>query len=299
MTGPQAPEAADVILRVDKPVGPTSHDVVTAARRALGIRRIGHSGTLDPFASGLLLLCVGRATRLAEYLLDLPKMYRAVLRLGAATDTGDPTGEVTATSPAWRELTQADVGRALSQYVGPLLQIPPAYSAKKVAGERMYRRARRGEATVLAPVPVEIHSLEARGVALPDVELDVVCSTGTYIRALARDLGETLGCHGHLASLRRLRIGPHTVDTAVPLAALGDAAARQSATVSMATAVSHLPVVELDSAATMRLVHGLPVPAPKPVATAGPVAIVQGDRLIAVAASVGDRLRPRKVFADA
>src|SRR3954470_7378446 len=190
--------APNGVLPVDKAVGPTSHDAVAAVRRALKTREVGHTGTLDPFASGLLLVCVGRATRLAEYLTGLPKTYVATMRLGEATDTDDLTGEVIHSSDAWRSLSKDAIADALRAQVGTIQQLPPSYSAKKVAGERLYAAARRGETVERKPVAVTIHSIRVLGIDLPDVEFEVECGAGTYIRAIARDTGAALGVGGHL-----------------------------------------------------------------------------------------------------
>ncbi|HKP75239.1 MAG TPA: tRNA pseudouridine(55) synthase TruB, partial [Longimicrobiaceae bacterium] len=211
------------VLPVDKPVGPTSHDVVGAVRRALGTRQVGHAGTLDPFASGLLLVCVGSATRLAEYLTGLPKTYLATMRLGETTDTDDLTGEVIRASDAWRALSPEAVEAALAAQVGTIPQLPPTYSAKKVEGERMYAAARRDQEVERTPVPVTIYSIRMLSCDLPEVEFEVECGAGTYIRAIARDVGDELGVGGHLRALRRTRSGPHAAARAVPVDALGDA----------------------------------------------------------------------------
>ncbi len=291
-----SPSPADGVLPVDKPVGPTSHDIVDAARRALGTRRVGHTGTLDPFASGLLLLCVERATRLAEYLSGLPKTYIATVRLGTTTDTDDRTGETMSTSEGWRELDGRSVEQALAGFVGPLRQVPPAYSAKKVGGERMYRRARRGERVELAPVAVQIHRIEVLGLDLPDVEFEVECSSGTYVRALARDLGEALGTGAHLTALRRTRIGPHDVAGAVPADALGSAVTVGRAWLSPAVALAHLPAAEVDAGAAAEIVHGAAVDAPEGTPASGIVAVTHAGSLLAVAEAAGGLLHPRKVF---
>src|SRR5690606_22555749 len=160
----------------DKPAGPTSHDVVRVARRHLGVRRIGHAGTLDPFASGLLLLCVGRATRLVEYLHERDKVYEAVARLGVRTETDDPDGDVLATSDAWPSLGAEAVRSALSELEGTRPQRPPAYSAKKVGGRPAHRRVRAGEVVDLPAVPVTIDRIDQVRVTLPDVSFRVRCS---------------------------------------------------------------------------------------------------------------------------
>ncbi|MGH7555412.1 MAG: tRNA pseudouridine(55) synthase TruB, partial [Longimicrobiales bacterium] len=180
------------VLPVDKPAGPTSHDVVIAARRALRTRRIGHTGTLDPFASGLMLLCVGTATRIAQYLTGLPKTYRAVIRFGTATATDDRTGEPVAVSESWRSLNAPLVREALVTLTGDVMQIPPIFSAKKVGGVAMHRLARRGNAPVPQPTPVRIDRIELIDLDLPDATIEIDCSAGTYVRAVARDAGATL-----------------------------------------------------------------------------------------------------------
>jgi tRNA pseudouridine55 synthase len=284
------------ILPVDKPEGPTSHDIVIRARRALHERRIGHTGTLDPFASGLLLLCIGRATRLAEYLTGLDKTYHATARLGASTDTDDRTGRVLAASDAWRGLTVAQVEEAARSLAGPQLQVPPVYSAKKVDGERMYQRARRGAAVELPPVPVIVHRIEVLGLDLPDVELEVECSSGTYIRALARDLGARLGTGAHLTTLRRTRVGGLGVAGALPVERLDDPDAVAGAWLAPADALAHLARVELGEPQASDIGHGVAVTAPADAPSEGTVVVVEEGALIAIAESVDGMLRPVKVF---
>jgi len=288
------------VLPVDKPEGPTSHDVVALARRALGTRRIGHTGTLDPFASGLLLLCVGRATRLAEYLVGLPKTYVATVRLGTVTDTADPTGEVIGRSEGWRDLDEETILAAFAGQLGRIRQLPPAFSAKRVRGERAYDRARRGETVELAPVEVEISRLDVLRIELPDIDFEVECSSGTYVRAIGRDVGEALGVGGHLTRLRRMKIGQHDVDAAVPVAKLDDPDAVRAAWLEPLAAVAHLPRLEVDGEALGRLRHGGAIAvhgeAPPPRA---PVAIVHRGALAAIGEVDRGRVRPRKVFHDA
>lgn len=248
--------AGDFVLPVDKPEGPTSHDVVATARRALGIRRIGHTGTLDPFASGLLVLCVGRATRLSQYLSGLDKSYVAEARLGIETDTLDRDGAVVAESDGWSGLELEVVEAALSSLVGDVEQVPPQFSAKKVAGEAMYRKARRGERVALAPVSVTVHEIELVAVRLPTVRFAVRCTTGTYIRAIARDLGARLGVGAHLTELRRISIGRFRVAAAVSLDELADEQRVARALVAPIDAVGHLARVEVDAETAERLRHG-------------------------------------------
>jgi tRNA pseudouridine55 synthase len=206
------------LLLIDKPAGVTSFDVVRQVRRALGVRKIGHLGTLDPFATGLLPLCLKEATKLVPYLMPEPKTYRAQVRLGVTTDTQDSTGQVVAFSEAMP--TPEEVYRAAAGFVGEVTQVPPSYSAVHCRGERAYRRARRGEVVDLAPRTVTVHELTVEGVAMPEVTLTVRCSPGTYIRTLAQDLGDALGCGAHLVALRRLAMGPLLVEEALPLARL-------------------------------------------------------------------------------
>lgn len=287
------------VLRVDKAEGPTSHDVVAMARRALRVRRIGHTGTLDPFASGLLLLCIGWATRIAEYLVGLPKTYLAVARLGEVTDTDDRTGTVMEATDAWRALTEDRIEEAFHALIGRIRQVPPRYSAKKVAGERMYRSARRGEEVRAEAVEVEIHSLDVLSIELPFVRFRVECSSGTYVRAIARDVGHALGVGAHLTELRRTRIGTHDVAGAVPSDALTDESALRTAWLTPLEALSHLPVVELSAADAGRIAHGMSIVPPPGAITSGTVALAREGQLLAVADAHPDRLSPRKVFSSA
>ncbi|HST60644.1 MAG TPA: tRNA pseudouridine(55) synthase TruB [Longimicrobium sp.] len=285
------------ILPVDKPVGPTSHDAVSAVRRGLRTRQVGHTGTLDPFASGLLLVCVGAATRLAEYFAPLPKTYVATMRLGQATNTDDHTGEVISTSDAWRDVTREGVEAALAEQVGEIQQVPPAFSAKKVDGQRMYDVARRGGEVDLPPVAVTIYAIRVLSMDLPDVAFEVECGSGTYIRAIARDVGAALGVGGHLRELRRTRIGPHDVERAVSMDGLGDAERVAASMISPADALSHLPRVIADAAGETEIRHGRTLPAPGELHVTGPVAIVSaGGGLLAVGESAEGIVRPRKVF---
>jgi tRNA pseudouridine55 synthase len=214
------------LLLVDKPGGMTSHDVVARARRALSVRKVGHAGTLDPMATGLLVLGVGAATRLLGHVGGTDKTYEATIRLGQATVTDDREGEVLTTTPA-AHLTDDAVRSALAAQTGPLLQVPSSVSAVKVAGRRSYDRVRAGEEVELAPRAVTVHELTVHAIGRPtpdlvDVEVTVRCSAGTYVRAIARDAGAALGVGGHLTALRRTASGPFTVAQA---ASVEDAAA--------------------------------------------------------------------------
>lgn len=281
------------VLPVDKPEGPTSHDIVARARRALGERRVGHTGTLDPFASGLLLLCVGPATRLSRYLTGQDKEYVARARLGIATDTLDREGEVVAESDAWREVTSNVLEAALAGLRGSILQVPPRFSAKKVGGVAAHRRARRGEAVDLSPVSVTVHELVLTELALPEVEFRMVCSSGTYVRAVARDLGEHLGVGAHLTALRRTRVGPFRIEDAVP----GDFAAPvpASAWISPLDAVGDLPRLELDATQALRIAQGQRLPV-EGEGSRGLTAVQHGGSLLAVCRLEDGVLHPETVF---
>lgn len=315
-----------VILPVDKPEGPTSHDIVARARKALNTRKIGHTGTLDPFASGLLLLCVGDATRLSQYLTGRDKEYEATALLGVSTDSHDRDGTVTGTSEAWREVTPEQVEAALAGLRGEIEQVPPALSAKKVRGESAHRRVRRGETVELAPVPVTVSALELTGFDAPEVRLRVRCSSGTYIRALARDLGRALGTGAHLTALRRTAVGPHRVEGAVPGAL--DEPVDPGACLTPLEALEDLPVRRLSGEEARLLVQGRRIPLGvvegREIPTVAGAVVAGGDdgaadgetevqgrgdpgsgslvaadwtgRLLALVRPAGDELQPVKVF---
>ena len=281
-------------MLVAKPAGPTSHDVVDVVRRALGEERVGHLGTLDPFAKGLLVLVVGRATRLAPFAAEWPKSYDGVIRLGVTTDTDDLTGNVVATAP-WTGITPAQLAEVIGRFRGGYEQTPPAYSAVKVAGERAYRRARRGEVVALEPRSVEIRELEIVEAAVPDLEFRATVSAGTYLRSLARDIGAALGCGAHLAALRRTAVGPLKLDDAVAPEAV---TARGGALRDAAILVAHLPRREVDKKERDALIHGRPIRIDPIADSRYPIAVFSGDELLAVAEQVGDLLKPRVVVAE-
>jgi len=212
MSAPHEPPSG--FLLVDKPVGPTSHDIVDAARRALRTRKIGHAGTLDPFASGLLILAVGKMTKEISKFVGLDKAYEATLRLGASSDTMDRTGVIVEQkdcAPVARETFE----KALEGFRGGIDQVPPMYSAKKVGGKKLYELAREGKEIERQPVRVTIHELELVDYAWPSAKIRTRVSSGTYIRALADDIGKTLGCGAYLEELRRTAVGPYKVEDAV------------------------------------------------------------------------------------
>ncbi len=251
------------ILLLDKPSGPTSHDMVNAVRRGTGERRVGHAGTLDPLASGLLVICLGPATRLSEYLTQKDKCYRARVRLGQTTGTYDADSPVVAESPALPE--RPAVEAALASFRGSQLQRPPQFSAIRRGGRRAYELARRGEAIELEPRPITVFSLELVGWQPPECELEVQCSAGTYIRSLAHDLGQALECGAHLVGLRRTASGAFRVDDAVPLSklklAFGEGAAAWRRYLQPAdAALADWPAVNLSSEEADHIQHGQTVP---------------------------------------
>jgi tRNA pseudouridine55 synthase len=289
----------DGVLLIDKPAGPTSHDVVRLLRRSSGERRIGHTGTLDPLATGLLPLVLGRATRLASRLTAHRKTYEADIRLGVATETDDAEGAPIG-APVAVTADEAAIRAALETFTGAIDQTPPRHSAKKVGGERAYDIARRDEALSLSPVAVTVHELEYLSRTDDQIRIRVTASSGFYVRALARDLGMALGCGGHLASLRRTAVGRFEVTTAVPLdEALGLGRQVEGRLVPMAEALSEAPAVRLTDQGLTRALHGNPV-GPEhlsdralPPPSAGEVRLLSpaGD-LVAVAHSRGGALHP-------
>jgi tRNA pseudouridine55 synthase len=204
------------ILNINKPRGKTSFAVVSLVRRLTGEKRVGHAGTLDPIADGVLPVCLGGATRIVEYLVDAPKAYRGAVRLGVATATYDGEGQVTATGDA-RAVTRADVEAALLRFTGRIQQFPPAYSAVKHQGKALYRYAREGKEAPREARTVNVYRIELLRFEPPTVELEIECGRGTYVRSIAHDLGQLLGCGGHLEALTRLRSGPFTIEDAMGL----------------------------------------------------------------------------------
>jgi tRNA pseudouridine55 synthase len=287
---------ADGLVVVDKPAGLTSHDVVARVRRLAGTRKVGHAGTLDPMATGVLVVGVNRATRLLGHLTLTEKAYDATVRLGASTVTDDAEGEVVATVDA-TGVTAATVAAAVAGLTGQILQVPSAVSAVKVDGQRAYKRVRAGEDVELAARPVTVRTFDVGDVrpgaeGTVDVDVHVVCSSGTYVRALARDLGAELGVGGHLTMLRRTQVGTYGLDVAHTLEALAD----EFVLLPIADAArAAFTARDLDAAAATVVSHGGPLPAtgvPGPVAVFGPdggfLALVEdrGDVTRAVAVFV-------------
>ncbi|HET6566818.1 MAG TPA: tRNA pseudouridine(55) synthase TruB [Rhodothermales bacterium] len=226
---PELPSTEDCVVLVDKPKGWTSFDVVRKLRRLLHVKKIGHAGTLDPMATGLLICLLGRATKRMEHFMGLPKTYEGVLRLGEATPSYDADSEVVERKD-WRHLTSHDLEAARKQFRGDLEQIPPMFSAVKVGGERLYKKARRGEEVERKPRRITIYDFDLLDVAMPDVTFRVRCSKGTYVRSLAHDFGAVLGVGAHLTALRRTAIGEYDVADAWRVEALESAVGGYSGT---------------------------------------------------------------------
>jgi tRNA pseudouridine55 synthase len=287
----------DGVLVCDKPAGMTSHDVVGRVRRLAGQRRVGHGGTLDPPATGVLVLALGRATRLLPFLPTEPKRYLAEIAFGAETDTLDAAGEVTATADAGM-VDEAGLRAALTGFLGPQEQVPPMVSAIKVAGERLYAKARRGEQVERAPRPIVIHELELLDFT-PGTEprgtVAVACSGGTYVRSLAADLGRALGTLAHLASLRRMAVGRFTSDDAHSLEELAAPGKLAAAVLDPAAAMASTATRALTPAEAAALATGRTL---EPTGHRDPVAAVGPDgRLVAVIQDSAGRARPKVVLA--
>ncbi len=246
------------VLNITKPAGMTSHDVVDAVRKILGVRRVGHTGTLDPQATGVLPLCVGRATRIAQYLTQADKEYVMTLCLGITTDTLDGTGQETGRVAEVR-VRREELLAVLARFVGEIQQVPPLFSAKKYRGERLYRLARRGQAVERQPVTVHIHDLELLEFAPPFVRLRATCSKGTYARSLCDDIGRALGCGGHLHALTRTRSGRFTMDGVLTLGELEERVREgrlSEVLIPIADALAHLPAVRVAPEAGRLILYG-------------------------------------------
>lgn len=292
------------VLLIDKPSGPTSFDAVRAVRRAAGQRKVGHAGTLDPLASGLLVVCVGQGTKLVPFLMEGDKRYLATVRLGFETDTDDALGEPTAEAPPG-EIGPDDVTAALRRFSGEIEQVPPAFSALKSGGEPLHRKARRGEPVAPEPRRIVIHALELVDLEGDEIRLDIRCSKGTYVRSLARDLGRALGTRAHLAALRRTGSSGFDVRDALPLAELqpladsGDLVAR---IIPLARALPSFPAVELAPEELVGVRNGNPLPAAgrdeiAALETGSQLRLLDpSGELIAIARLGGELLQPVRVF---
>jgi tRNA pseudouridine55 synthase len=296
--------APNGVLVVDKPAGPTSFDVVKRVRRALRAEKAGHTGTLDPAATGVLAICAGDAVKLQQWLTDGDKAYEAEIAFGAATDTEDAAGRVVERGDA-SGLSEDAVRAALARLVGELEQLPPMYSAVRVGGRRLHEVARAGEQVDRAPRKVQVHALDLLSF-VPGAEararVSVRCGKGTYVRTLAVDAGRGLGVPAHLAALRRTASGPFTLAQAIPLAEVedlgrGDPAALRARLVPVEEALGFMPAVHLTSEQLRDVSHGraLRVAAPAPLARA----LAPDGRLVALLEPAGDGTRPIRVFAGA
>jgi tRNA pseudouridine55 synthase len=291
----------DGILNINKPSGMTSHDVVQKVRRIAKEKRIGHTGTLDPLATGVLLLCVGKATRVARYLEAGEKEYQAVMRLGVITDTLDAEGRVLETR-SYTPPARMDIERIMSELTGVIMQRPPAFSAVKVSGVPSYKLARQGKARPLDPRPVTVHGVELTAYEDPFVSFTVRCSKGVYVRTLCGDMGEALGMGAHLTGLVRTRSGRFSIERAVSLDQLADIASSSGAHQAMTSideALADLPAVLIGEEEAAKVMHGNQVSCPPSLANgSSDVARVHdpAGRLLALARVVAGTLRPELVF---
>ncbi|WP_232805677.1 tRNA pseudouridine(55) synthase TruB [Glycomyces xiaoerkulensis] len=291
------------IIVVDKPQGITSHGVVARMRRICGTRKVGHGGTLDPMATGVLVIAIGKGTKLLTYVSGLDKAYGATIRLGRTTVTDDAEGEATAETDA-SAVPRDAIGDALAAMVGEIDQVPSAVSAVKINGERAYKRVREGEDVELRPRRVRIESIEVGAIrregGFTDVDVAVACSSGTYVRAVARDLGAALGVGGHLTALRRTRVGRFDLESAATLEALAERSEHGRPLGAMTlgrAAAGLLPVRTATEAEAGDLSHGKPIRA---AGIAGRYAVLGADgELLAILTEQGDRARPETVFAAA
>lgn len=282
------------VLSVDKPLELTSHDVVQKVRRLAGIRRVGHAGTLDPLATGVLILALGRATRLLEYVVALPKTYEARVRLGQVSNTYDGEGEIVEERPV--TVGGADIEAALERFRGTFEQVPPMYSAVRKGGQRLYELARKGVEVEREAREVTVYEATLVQWEPPDAALRVVCSTGTYIRSLAHDLGQALGCGAYLAGLRRTAVGSFVIADATPLDDLSEANL-QAHVQPPDAAVQHLARLDVLQDAAERLANGqrLPQGAEEPDADLVR-AYDPGGRFVGIVAAEGDQWRPHKIL---
>ena len=283
------------ILLLDKPQGLTSNQALGRAKRILGLRKAGHTGALDPMATGLLPLCFGEATKVSGFLLDADKAYLTEIRLGVSTDSGDADGEVTARAPI-PHLTEADLETALERFRGPIDQVPPMFSALKHQGRRLHELARAGIEVERKPRRVTIHALEMLEFSADKVVLRVRCSKGTYIRSLAMDLGDLLGCGAHLTALRREASGPFRLDDAIAFDTLDhlDADAARGLLRTPESALVHLPAIDVGAEEERALRHGQSVAVD--ASDAEPVRMLCADTFLGLGAIESGRLKPRRLF---
>jgi len=291
----------DGILNINKATGMTSHDVVARVRKTLHQRRVGHAGTLDPAASGVLPVCVGHGTRVAEYLSESGKAYQAEITFGVVTDTYDAEGSIIRTADA-SFLTRVCIEEALPHFLGPQMQLPPRYSAIKIQGQPAYKRVRSGEEVTLEARSIEIQQLQILAWEAPKLTLAVECSKGTYIRSLAYDLGAYLGCGAYLSGLIRTRSGPFTLATSITLEQLAEAGEQGTITDHLFAADSALqeyPALTLDAATIVRVLHGNTFRSEDPQPTADLARIYDTEgHFLAIAAwdHQHQQWQPKKVF---
>jgi tRNA pseudouridine55 synthase len=282
-------------LNIDKPLGMTSHDVVARVRRALNTKKVGHAGTLDPLATGVLIVCVGTATRLSEYVMHTTKRYTARVRLGQTTTTYDAEGELTEEHDAGH-VTQAMVEAALPQFLGDIQQRPPIYSAIKKGGRKLYEMARSGIDVEIEARPVHIDALVVSSFASPEFDLDVTCGAGTYIRSLAHDLGEALGVGAHLRGLVRTSSGSFSLDDAVSLENFSNDRDPSRWLLPIDTALVGWPVVQLTDQQVDDVLHGRYVPAPEVPADNLARGVSPDGQTIAILIATGTYWKPHKVL---
>lgn len=288
------------LLNINKPPNLTSRRVVDVVVRVAGTKRVGHAGTLDPLATGVLVVCVGWATKLVSYIQERPKKYAARFLFGRRSDTDDVTGQVVAVDQA-HVPERSQVEAALQSFTGTIMQVPPQFSAVHVAGVRAYKAARQGQTIDVEPRPVVVHRIELREYVYPELALDIECGSGTYIRSIGRDLGNLLGCGAVMSELVRTAVGEFTLDSAVTLRELEAAPlAASGRLLPPLQAVSHLPRRICDAAECLALLQGRPVPAGPVLAASGAEIVIvdPAGSLFALADFSADppRLRPRHVF---
>lgn len=288
------PEPVFGFLNIDKPLNLTSHDVVARVRRLVGIKRVGHAGTLDPLATGVLAVCLGAATRLSEYVMHTTKHYKARIRLGIVTETYDAEGKIQSERGS-SAITRPEVEQALKNFLGDIQQVPPMYSAIKQGGRKLYELARVGETLEREARSVRIDALAITDWQPPEFTLEATCSAGTYIRSLAHDLGETLGVGAHLAGLVRTASGEFTLDNAVSLSTL-ESDGWKPYVISIDSALAHLPTIHLGDEEAERLLHGQSVPAHDTADGILGRAYRPDGHFIAIVKASGGWWKPEKVF---
>ncbi|WP_448510629.1 tRNA pseudouridine(55) synthase TruB [Immundisolibacter sp.] len=293
--------AVSGVLLLDKPTGVSSNQALQTARRLLNAAKAGHTGTLDPLASGLLPLCFGEATKVSQFLLGADKTYRASARLGVTTSTGDSEGEILRERPV--VVTAASMAAALAAHTGDLLQVPPMYSALKHDGECLYALARRGETVERPARPVHVSRLDLLRLDETGFDVDIDCSKGTYVRSLIEDIGEALGCGAHMTALRRLRVGALDVGQALTLESLRtiadrDPQALDACLVPIAAALAHLPHLELDPHDAASLQRGQALVLGQPLTDGWVAVFTRQQAFVGMAEAVDGRLLPRRLVSQ-